>query len=399
MPDSQAAPTAPAPTAPAPTGPAPNPQVLSRIVGQPKVVSFLSAAVRERRLSHAYLFVGAPGAGTLSAAFALAQTIVCPTGGDGTCDECIRVAHRSHPDVHYLAPQSVTGYLVDQVRDLIDDVALAPVRVSRKVYILDRAELLRAASANALLKTLEEPPAGVVFILVARSVESMLPTVASRCQVVPFDVLPPEQAEYLVELSSGVTGTDARVALAVAGSPEAAAEYLGSNGRREVRRLVVRTVGELAHDDAWDVLVSARSIVEAVKAPLADVKSAQEAVAEQNADFLTPATLRQLEERQKRELTARERSGMMEALAAAESLLRDVLARREGAGTGDVNEDVSEVIDRLARTTGTPGVLQALDAIRRAKESLSAGVTPQLALEVMFLGIKEALACPSPSSR
>ena len=101
----------------------------------------------------------------------------------------VRVARHTHPDVHSYAPESVTGYLIGQTRDLIDDVALAPIRGRAKVYIIDRAERLRPESANALLKTLEEPPEGVTFILLGTSTETILPTIVSRCQCVPFRMI------------------------------------------------------------------------------------------------------------------------------------------------------------------------------------------------------------------
>ena len=127
------------------------PEALKRITQQPRVRDFLAAALMEGRVSHAYLFLGAPGAGMLAAAEALAQCLVCPTGGDAVCDECIRVRHHTHPDVHHLRPEGVSGYLVDQIRDLVEDVNLAPVRASNKVYILDGADRLHGRSANALL--------------------------------------------------------------------------------------------------------------------------------------------------------------------------------------------------------------------------------------------------------
>ena len=304
------------------------------------------------------------------------------------------MAHRTHPDVHYLSPQSVTGYLVRQIRELIADVALAPIRAAGKVYILDNAGLLRGAAANALLKTLEEPPEGVMFILIARSAASVLPTIVSRCQQIPFQIVSPGAAEHAVELMSGIGGVEARIALAVTHTPEAAAQFLASSGRREARRLVVRTLGELARDDSWDVLTSARRIVEAARAPLADVKSEQEAALGESADYLGKAAMRQVEDSNKRELTARERSGMMETIAAADSLLRDVLLRCEGVGEPIVNEDAADIVDRLAAGTTTEGVVRALSATSRAADDISHNVTPQLAIEVMLLGVKEALSCP-----
>ena len=132
----------------------------------------------------------------------------------------------------------------------------------------------------------------------------------------------------------------------------------------------------------------------AVKAPLAEVKSTQEAVLSQNADYLSRGALKQLEDRQKRELNARERSGMMEVLASARSLMRDVLLTLEDAG-GIVNEDARETVGRLAAATTVPGAVRAIRAVTAAERTIARNITPQLALEVMLLDIRKALLCRS----
>ena len=387
---------------PAPTVPAP----LSVLDEQPAVRDFLARAVREGRLSHAYLFLGAPGSGKSEAALALAQCIVCPNDGDGNCDECIRVKHRTHPDVRIVEPESATGYLVEQVRELIEDVPMAPVRGRAKVYILTNVGLLRREAANALLRTIEEPPPHVTFILIGRTVDAILPTIVSRCQRVPFKIVSADVAVRSVVTAIGATETAARIALAVAGTPERAREFLASPTRRQVRRTVVRTLGELAHDDSWDVLCAARTLVEAVweaqgrmqskgrGKPKADelVKREVERRIEGQEDYLSRGAVAQIEKAVKRELTARERSGMMEALAAAESMLRDVLTCCEGVPTPLVNADVSEVVERLARDATTGGVVRALEAVTQAADDIAHNVNPQLAFEVMLLRIKEALS-------
>ena len=391
-------PAAPTPNPVPAVAPVPHPAALDALADQPRVRDFLAQALSEGRLSHAYLFLGAPGSGKHEAALALAQCIVCPAGGDATCDECRRVAHRTHPDVHWLEPGSATGYLVAQVRELIEDVSLAPVRATSKVYVLERCELLRGAAANALLKTLEEPPANVVFVLCGRSTAAMLPTIVSRCQQVPFRVVSPTAGADEVMRACGASSAEAKVALAVAGTPARAVEFLRLPSRREARRLVVQTLDALPRADSWDVLLAAREIAAAVQVPLADVKEAQEEALKQTSDFLTSAALKQVEDANKRELTARERSGMIEVLAAADALLRDVLIRCEDVLAPIVNEDSAAVVDRLAASLDTARVLAALEATSRAADDLAHNVSAQLTLEAMLLCIKEALACP-PSYR
>ncbi|MGI6755008.1 MAG: ATP-binding protein [Atopobiaceae bacterium] len=380
------------------------PPVLAALTTQPRVRDFLGAAWQEGRLSQAYLFYGAPGSGKLETALAVAKLVECAHGGDGSCDECIRIAHMSHPDVHVLSPKSVTGYLIDQVREIIEDVKLAPVRGRMKVYIIQDAGKMRGASANALLKTIEEPSQSTMFILIARTPDEVLPTIVSRCQQVPFRVISPKTAEALLVEKTGTTAADARVALSLAKTPDRAAQYLASSERIQVRRMVIQALDGLSRDDAWDALQAAKDITQTVSAPFREKKKGKGKDKEQKqadavrAEYLSARALKQIESDAKRELTARERSGMMEALAAAESVLRDVLLRCEGIDQPGVNADVADVVDRLAAGTDYTGALAALGAIARAQDDLNHNVSSQLTFEVMLLRVKEALTCP-PLSR
>ena len=367
--------------------------LLARLDTQPRVRDFLMRAVREQRLSHAYLFVGAPGSGKLDAARALAQAIVCEHGGCGACDDCVRAARGTHPDIHQLAPESVTGYLIAQTRDLIEDVSLAPIRGASKVYILEAADKLRPESANALLKTLEEPPRGVTFILLGTAAETMLPTIVSRCQCVPFRMISPADAARAVERATGAPSERCRVAVAVAGSPARAVAFLKSAERQDARRAMLRALDALADADELDVLDAAKEVLAAARAPLDEVKRAQKAMLERDGEYLARGALKQLEERNKRELTHRERSGMMEVLASARSLLRDVLLALEGAPDAVVNADAADTVRRIAARTTAVGAVHAIEATRAAERAIARNVGPQLALEVMLFDIRKALLC------
>jgi|GEM_PF-6612 len=313
--------------------------------------------------------------------------------GCGSCDSCVRVARHTHPDVHYYTPESATGYLIAQTRELLDDVPLAPIRAKAKVYIIDRAEQLRANTANALLKTLEEPPEGVMFILLGTSADVMLPTIVSRCQCVPFRLVSPAVAAQAVSRATGQDPARCRMAVAVAGSPTRGIEFLKSAERQDARRQMVRAIDSLIVADEADVLSRAKSLIVAVKAPLAEVKSTQEKVLEQNADYLSRGALKQLEDRNKRELNARERSGIMEALASARTLMRDVLLTLQDEAADVVNEDVRDTIGRLAAATNVAGATRALEAVATAERNIARNVTPQLAIEVMLFDIRKALKC------
>ena len=366
--------------------------LLAKLDTQDRVRDFLCNAVESGRTSHAYLFLGAPGAGKLDAAWALAQAYLCEEDGCGACDDCIRVARHTHPDVHYYAPESATGYLIAQTRELLDDVALAPIRAASKVYIIDRAEQLRANSANALLKTLEEPPEGVMFILLGTSADVILPTIVSRCQCVPFRLVSPAAATEAVSRATGLPAEKCRIAVAVAGSPARGIAFLKSAERQDARRQMVRALGSLPVADEADILKRARDLMTAVKAPLAEVTSTQEKVLEQNADYLSRGALKQIKDRHKRGINARERSGIMEALASARSLLRDVALTLEGVDD-IVNADALDIVVRLAEATTPAGATQAIEAVARAEHRIARNVTPQLAVEVMLFDIRKALKC------
>ncbi|MEI3230044.1 MAG: hypothetical protein V8S24_01595 [Gordonibacter pamelaeae] len=125
---------------------------------------------------------GPAGSNKTMAAYALAQALLCPKGPHGprggkcgACDICRRVMRKKHPDVRYFAPEGAGGYLVDQIRDIAADTALAPIQADRKIYILDRVDLLGVQAANAFLKTLEEPPSDVVLILWAARARACCP--------------------------------------------------------------------------------------------------------------------------------------------------------------------------------------------------------------------------------
>ena len=359
--------------------------VFSQIFGQPRVREFLRASVASDRVTHAYLFTGPAGSNKTQAAYALASALICKDNGCGACDECSKIARRKHPDVRYYAPEGAGGYLVEQIREIVSDTSLAPIQATRKVYILDRVDLLGTSAANAFLKTLEEPPDDVVIILLGRTRESVLPTIVSRCSV----------AADILAQRTGASFEQARIAIeACGGSITRGIEFMKSNERLSFRRQVLDTLARLDTSDSWDLVSAASDLVVAAKAPLDSVRAAHEAELAENADFLAKSAIRQIEARNKRELSARERSGMMEAIASAESLLRDVLVRCEGAGQL-VNADVTHVVGRLASSLDSTQVLRALDACSQAADDLAHNVSPQLTLEVWLLNIKEAYACPA----
>jgi DNA polymerase-3 subunit delta' len=163
------------------------------IEGQPRAVELLRRALGSGRLAHAYAFVGPPGSGRTTTALALAQALLCPQGGCGRCRSCALVAARQHPDLHVLVPtppetnpKGARAIRIGLIRELERQAALKPAVAERKVFVLDDAERMTGEAPQAFLKTLEEPPARTVLILILPRAGAVPATVLSRCQIVRF---------------------------------------------------------------------------------------------------------------------------------------------------------------------------------------------------------------------
>ena len=369
------------------------------ILGQPQVRDFLRASVRGGHVSHAYLFCGPAGSNKTLAAYALAQAYLCPKGATGprggacgACDACGRIMRKKHPDVRYFAPEGAGGYLIDQIRDIVADVQLAPIQAQAKVYILDRAELLTTSSANAFLKTLEEPPDNVVIILLARTRESVLPTIVSRCQVVPFRHIPATEAAGIIRQNTGASLDLARIAIeACGGSITRACEFLKSNDRLDFRRRVVDVLSRLDHADDWDIVGMAADLVSAAKAPLDEVRAKLEAEIAENADFLAKSAIRQIEARNKRQITAKTLQSLHQLFCIAESWLRDVAAVCAGAPELVINVDVRAQIEAAAARTDEARAAAALMRVRVSDEAISYNVSPETCTDAMLFEVREVL--------
>ena len=374
------------------------------VLGQPKVREFLRAAVAQDKVSHAYLFTGPAGSNKTTAAYAFAQAVLCPKGASGprggncgACDACRRIMRRKHPDVRWFSPEGAGGYLVDQIRDIVADASFAPIQARRKVYILDRVDLLGVQAANAFLKTLEEPPEGVVMVLLGRTRESVLPTIVSRCQVVPFRSIPASEAAGIVVQNSGAGPDQARMALAACdGSITRAVEFLRSNERLEFRKRVLEVMGCLRRADDWDVVGFASDLVVRVKAPLDVVRAEQEQELAENADFLAKSAIRQIEARNKRQLTAKTFESLRQLTAIARSWLRDVMAVCAETPDLVVNADARDAVLDAARASDEARAAAALACVGRCERALTYNVSPETCIDAMLFEVRDTLYGRAP---
>ena len=173
------------------------PTNFDEVVGQTHIIQTLKNAIVQNRIAHAYLFCGPRGTGKTSIAKIFAKTLNCTNIQNapcGVCENCKMAANGSHPDIIEIDAASNNG--VDEVRNLIDKVKYAPMQGKYKIYIIDEVHMMTSGAFNALLKTIEEPPAHVIFIFATTEPNKVLPTIISRCQRFDFNKVSMHDIKY-----------------------------------------------------------------------------------------------------------------------------------------------------------------------------------------------------------
>lgn len=369
--------------------------VFSKIFGQPKVSEFLRRSAAEEHIAQSYLFLGPSGSNKTQAAYALACAFLCGTSKNcaGTCSLRESVLAHKHPDVKFYSPGGESGYLVSQIHEIIHDSTLAPVRGNKKVYILDRVDLLGASSANAFLKTLEEPTSGTCFILLGRCANSVLPTIRSRCLVVPFRQIPPAQAISIIMQNTIADEQKAQIALSASGNSITAAIKMltpGDNSLIYLREQIVKIVLGAVVSTDWGVLKAVKDLLLLVKSPTDEYRQRLEESLCDSDDFLSDAAKKQLEKANKRSVKRKESKLINMIFDCIISLMHDVMMILANDSRRVVNSDFFEELKSFANKTNQIKMGRALDQVISLKNANTYNVSSESLLDLALFEFKGA---------
>ena len=348
------------------------PQRFDQLVGQAPIVRTLTNAIRLQRIAPAYLFTGPRGTGKTSSARILARSLNCTSSPEptaepcGQCEACGAITAGNALDVIEIDAASNTG--VDNIRELIERARFAPVQLRWKVYVVDECHMLSTAAFNALLKTLEEPPPRVVFVLATTDPQRVLPTIVSRCQRFDFCRIP------LAELVRHLSWISQQEQIAIAPDALHLVAQFAQGGLRDAESLL----------DQLSLLsppIEATAVWELMGA-VPEQEALELGTALAKGEPLPLLTLtRQLFDR------GYEPNAILQALTA---LLRDLLVAvlapdRQALTT--VSAASWEKAARLAQQFGRDPLLSVLRALKGAEAQLRHSSQPRLALEVLLAGL------------
>ena len=368
------------------------------IPGQAQPKAFFARAIRDGSLSHAYLLSGPEGLAKTEFARELGVALVAPCGGCGDCPECERARSGAHPDLH-LVEREGDLIRIDQIEPVVSDLSLKPFSAARRVWVIPEVEYLHPAAANKLLKSIEEPPSYVVFILVTDRLERVLPTIVSRCQVVEFRPLSDtEVGAYLVERLHAEPAAAEALARLSLGSIERAArlaeDAAGPRRRDEFLRYVAALVAGSRPSGGPEPGAAFIGVLERQQAEIAAAlaEDLTRRLAGLERQFQDKRDLdwyvKQAEGRAKREEARRRRLAAQDALDLLVSWVRDLWVVASGASDVLWNSDHRDAL--VEAVVATPEhYARLLGVSAKTRKDLYLNIDQKLALQAMFARFEE----------
>ena len=370
------------------------------LFGQADAIAQLELAVktRDQGVQHAWLMTGPPGSGRSNMAVAFAAALLCAEGGCGTCRSCTLAMSGNHPDIDVLTTEKV-GISIEEVRNLVLSAQMGGSMGRFRIMIIEDADRMAERSSNVLLKALEEPPPGTVWILCAPSEADMLPTIRSRVRRITLKTPAVEEvAQLLVERDS----IDRALALTVAaeaqshiGMARRLATSVDARGRRKDTLVAALDIDSVTNAmftaDRWIDL--ARRDAEALTTER-DSEEREEllrVLGVEDTSKLPPyarADVKTLEESQKRRATRSLRDGLDRILVDLLSLYRDVLMLQLVAEVPLVNEGLKTQISSVANRSTAQQSLEKLRQIELARTRIAANVKDQMVLEALAVNLR-----------
>jgi DNA polymerase-3 subunit delta' len=342
--------------------------------------------------AHAWLLAGPIGSGKKTVAFAMAAALNCPAErwvGCGQCSSCLRILRNRHPDVHHIVPE---GPLipVDVIREqVIPEAARSPFEGYFKIFIIEEADRMNQPAQNSLLKTLEEPQADTVFILISDRPDEVLETLRSRCRVVRLDPVDERTIVQVLE-QEGASNDEALLsARAGEGNLRRARELAFNDDAKERRRAWLDVPRRLI--SPMDALDAAAEIVAMAREAAKSLESQQKAEVIELAEALgegrgTAGARNALVRRHRRELRRAEELVLAEALTTLGSFYRDVLAVRRGGAEGIANLDALAELRRWADgSVDDAALIRAVERCVEARAALLKNANVALTVEAALV--------------
>jgi DNA polymerase-3 subunit delta' len=374
--------------------------VWAELLGQPEAIAQLEIAIRAKAegVYHAWLITGPPGSGRSNMAHAFAASLLCEKNGCGECKSCVMSAAGSHPDISTLATERVQ-ISIDEVRELVASSQFGSSLGKYRIMIIEDADRMQERTSNVLLKALEEPPTGTIWLLCAPSEADMLPTIRSRVRRVGLKVPAVEEVARILIERDGIESKLAHQVAAEAQSHIGMARRLATSSEARSRRRET-LMAALAISGVTSAVNTAERWLDIAKKDaeaLTNERDDEEKTALMRSLGLQPgdaipnnlkSDLRALEEGQKRRATRSVRDGIDRILVDLLSLYRDVLTLQISANVSLVNEDLRTGITEVANASTAAGTIHKIDAIAQARIRIDSNVRDLMVLESLAVQLR-----------